>query len=337
MNMFLPTIAALVCLCGVVLAQTKGNKPRRVFLPAMHNYLLSLAYSRDGRHIAYCGTEPRIVIAETNSGKQDRELLGHENTVTALAFAPDGRALASASIDGTVKLWNWRTGDLLRSLGIKEKSVAVFALAFNDNGDQIVDIRSDSLITVWDVEKGTVLFRRQLDFSLLTAVLFSDDGRLIVGGEYGGHTGRVQIWDFQRQSISARRDFPSSVTAMAAVPDHDKIFVGFVSGEVVFYDFKRGRIEQSWRAHEVPIREIRVSANARILATAVSWETPDVKIWSISKAPREIHRFIDDDDGATTIRFSPDNREIAVIGRDNKIRFWDVVEGNRLRTITPID
>src|SRR5258708_5081841 len=61
---------------------------------------------------------------------------GHMNTVGALVFSPDGRTLASASADGTAKLWDSKTGVLLRTFTALRAGLG--SIAFTAAGNRIV-------------------------------------------------------------------------------------------------------------------------------------------------------------------------------------------------------
>ena len=80
-----------------------------------------------------------------------RVLEGHRAAVFAAAFSPDSKTLASASIDGTVKLWDVATGRRLASVGAHEKGT--WTLAFSPDGKMLATGGEDRMVKLWDVAK----------------------------------------------------------------------------------------------------------------------------------------------------------------------------------------
>src|SRR5260370_13367436 len=73
---------------------------------------------------------------------------GHALPITAIALSSDGKWLASASADGTVKLWVASTGELIRTIVVSQYWVE--CLAFSPQDDLIATGSGDHLVRVWN-------------------------------------------------------------------------------------------------------------------------------------------------------------------------------------------
>jgi len=82
-----------------------------------HN-IMSLAFSRDGKRLAVGSKGGPVLLFQrwTDSDRPPAILSGHDAIVWGLDFTPDGRRLASAGLDRSVRLWNCLTGNELLSL-----------------------------------------------------------------------------------------------------------------------------------------------------------------------------------------------------------------------------
>ncbi|NJR67059.1 MAG: hypothetical protein HC772_19885, partial [Leptolyngbyaceae cyanobacterium CRU_2_3] len=80
------------------------------------------------------------------------QLLGHQGRVWSVAFSPDGKTLASCSEDQTLKLWDWRTGQCLKTWTGHQGWVK--SIAFSPNGNQLATGSFEHTVKVWDVETG---------------------------------------------------------------------------------------------------------------------------------------------------------------------------------------
>jgi WD40 repeat protein len=86
---------------------------------------------------------------DAESGKELLTLTGHKETVTAVAFSPDGGRFVTGSDDKTVRLWDAATGDEIRTW---KAANAVTSVAFGPDGGRLAAGCANAVV-VWEVSK----------------------------------------------------------------------------------------------------------------------------------------------------------------------------------------
>ncbi len=106
-------------------------------------------FNSTGSRIAFGDRVGNIRIINAGSGQVISQIRGHTNIVNDIEFSPDGRLLASVSMDGTLKLWDARN---LRNKPIhleKEHNSRFFSVAFSRSGRYLVSSNDKGMIYIW--------------------------------------------------------------------------------------------------------------------------------------------------------------------------------------------
>ena len=116
-------------------------------------------------------------------------MTGHTLAVTSTVFSPDGRWLASGSLDKTIKLWEVASGREVRTF--KGHAHGVASLAFSPDGRWLASGGEDKMVKIWEVTTGREAQTLRGHVNDVTSVAFSPDGELVAGGSLGQ---TIRIW-----------------------------------------------------------------------------------------------------------------------------------------------
>jgi WD40 repeat protein len=134
--------------------------------------------------------DPVVRLRDAESGKEVRAFGGHRASVRAVAFAPTGRQILSASDDGTMRLWDVASGLEVRRLrGYRSR---VLGVAISPDGSRGLSGHEDGSARVWDLEKMEEITRFERHRAEVMAVAFAPDGRTAFSGS---RDRTVRWWD----------------------------------------------------------------------------------------------------------------------------------------------
>ncbi len=204
-------------------------------LPGHRDRVRSVAFTPDGQTLATAGGRKgdsgedfTIRLWDVDQARCVRQLEGHSDVVRSLGFAPDGRTLASASNDRTVRLWDAKTGRLLRTEPRLDKLVA---LAFAPDGATLAVAANVGMVTIHDATSLAVLKTiRHEDSEELLNLTFAPDGRSLATC---GMPRTIRLWDpLTGQELLTLQGHKTQVNGIAFAPDGSSLASCSHDGEV---------------------------------------------------------------------------------------------------------
>src|SRR6266571_4731341 len=137
-----------------------------------------------------------VVTAEQQPKIEVVPVIGHADTVSSVAFAPDGASVLSSSGDRTLKLWNVATGQLIRSFtGHRVPSPledVVSAVAFAPDGARVLSCSWDGTLKLWDAATGQLIRSFTGHAAFVASVAFAPDGARVLSGSWDR---TLKLWD----------------------------------------------------------------------------------------------------------------------------------------------
>ncbi|GAB0136040.1 hypothetical protein EsDP_00004357 [Epichloe bromicola] len=231
------------------------------------------------------------------SYKPTLALHGHAGPVSQVRISPNGKFVASASADGTVKLWDAATGAHMDTL--VGHMAGVSCLAWTPDSNILASGSDDKAIRLWDRVTG-----RPKTTTRKSAAAGRD--------------------------TAALRGHHNYIHCLAFSPKGNILASGSYDEAVFLWDVRAGRLMRSLPAHSDPVSGIDFCRDGTLV---VSCSTDGlIRVWDTSTGQCLRTLVHEDNPAVTNVCFSPNGRFVLAFNLDNCIRLWDYVAGTVKKT-----
>jgi RNA polymerase sigma factor (sigma-70 family) len=361
---FAPDGKSLACGIGkeVRLYDLGTETPGRVV--TSHDFAVtSVAFLKDGSAVLSGSHDHTVKRTSLATGQVEWQAPGHFEQVNAVALSKDAALLATGSSDGryangvlkagakclgpgAVRLWDARTGRLLRQLG--DPAEQVLAVALSPDGRRLAagggSTGGSGVVRLWDTATGTPVWSAEDHTAEVLAIAYAADGSSVATAAADGLVKlRDPVTGAVRQTLAGHK---GGATSVAFSVDGALLACGEGHGATRLWEARTGRLLRTCKApgaqaattatdlsHRL-LTSIALTPDGRTLVTNAasvgSFFDEPVRFWDTHTGELK-KEFADKGHGAKPITLSPDGTILAAGGKT--IKLWDVRTGKLLREL----
>ncbi|MFD5859109.1 nSTAND1 domain-containing NTPase [Streptomyces chartreusis] len=262
-------------------------------------------------------------------------LRGHTGAVYLTSFSPDGRLLATASYDRTVRLWDVTDRDRPRPLGepLTGHRSWVSSAVFSPDGRTLVSASDDGTVRLWDVTRpsrprpvGAPLTGHR---GTIYLVAFSPDGRTLASVS---EDRTVRLWNVadpkRPKALATLPGADAAVRSVAFSPDGDTLAAGGDDDTIRLWDVAapgRPKPLSTLTGHTDLVHSVAFSPDGRTLASGSADDT--VRLWDVAdpRRGRQLGAPLTGHTGPIwSVAFNPDGNTLAAASADSTASLWNV-------------
>ena len=273
-----------------------------------------------------------IITYNTNAYSLPKIFLqfGHSNSVTSLSFNYNGKLLASASKDNTIKLWEIKTGTLLRTYYGHSKDVRT--VCFSPDGSIIASGGDDQGIKIWDTKSGNLIRVIRGHSGSINTICFSPDGIYIISGSSDN---TIKVWDTNSgkliKSLSGHQGF---INSLCCTNDGLYIISGGSDASIKIWNLQTNKLVRTLKKHISSVNTVIFESNSKSIIscsndnTIIIWNFDTGSIVQTLDSPEKHLSYIN------TVACSFDGKYIVSGSADKTVKIWNMNTGDLIKTIS---
>jgi WD40 repeat protein/transcriptional regulator with XRE-family HTH domain len=283
----------------------------------------SVAFALDGSLLAMSGENVGKIHLWDLRSDTLLETLSHPHPVSAVAWSPKARLLASGDFDGGIRVWELHTTEPAICIRVFSGHTNwVMGLAFAPDGSLFASGSRDGAVKLWDVASGRLRQTLAGHKDGINRVAWSPDGHTLASGS---RDTTIRLWDVEEGSVRAvLQGHTAEVYGLAFTPDSRSLLSGSDDGTLRLWDVESLQCLRIMRGYVSSLFGIDWSPDGTQLASGGSDAL--ITVWDMTGArPPQVlrgHRGV-----VSAVGWSPNGRLLASSGWDNTIRLWNPTSG----------
>ncbi|MGL5063220.1 MAG: hypothetical protein ACRC62_24840, partial [Microcoleus sp.] len=241
------------------------------------------------------------------SGQQIKQLVAegkpNYDSFTAIAVTPDGQKIIAGKGNGTVYLWDNKSGKQLKTWVAHGKKVT--AISFSKNGQTLATSGNDGLARIWTVTGNKLGELKHPQIKRILGVSLSPDGKFVATAS---DDNRARIWTVNGQEVRRLEGHQGWVTVVNFSPNGESIATGSDDGSVKLWNAKTGENIQNFRGHRGAILSASFSLDGKRLVS--TGKDGFVRLWNLADRPLQGLELTGFKDDVNAIAFSPDGKTV---------------------------
>jgi RNA polymerase sigma factor (sigma-70 family) len=302
----------------------------------------SLTFTPDGNALVVADTNGRVRVLDVATRKELHVYDEHAGGVLRAALSPDETRIATAGGDGTVRVWDARTGRSVRAWHADERR-SVFGVEFTPDGRSVLSHGWDGTVRLWDADTGREVRRYTGPGPMARAALSPDgaivaatgaDGRAIVLSdaatgrrlrECAGHTSFLirLVYSADGRFVVSAADMHSEGAGKHVVDCSVRVWDAATGEEVRRFDAGRPS-----HLGVSPDGRVVAAATTSVAAEVAGRHRATIRFWDVVTGRELTDRRLD---GGGPVAFSPDGRYLATA--DRGVRVWEAATGRVVHTV----